>query len=112
MSQAAEAARRALALDPTLTEARLRLSRSLAWAGDRAGANAELQRAWRLDPNNPLGLAFAADIAQTQLQPKLAVELWRRALNRDPLSAAISGNLAGALAADGQYDAAEAEISA
>lgn len=110
MQQAEEAARRALSLDPGLVEARLRLAQCLFWASNYDGAVAELERAWRLEPDNPLGLTLAANIAKSQLQPKVAIELARRGLTRDPLATAMIMGLASMLTEDGQFDAAEAEL--
>jgi serine/threonine-protein kinase len=74
---------------------------------DLVGAQVEYQRAYALAPNNGSTMSALAIGYQTlgQLQP--AVELFRKAIATDPLRPYFYGNLASALLAQGQLDAAE-----
>jgi len=84
----------ALALDPELAEALVRLSRYY-WIVNRpADARATLEQAYSLAPDDPLVLWSRSSRAILDGRPDDAVALQRRAIERDPLSAIYRGNLA------------------
>lgn len=111
MQRLGEAARHAVALDPGLATARLRLGNYLSWAqGRRDEAMEQYRMAMILDPDNPLGLAFAAGAAHQRHQHADAIALGRRALAHDPLNVSFRHNLALMLAGAAKYEEAEIEL--
>jgi TolB-like protein/DNA-binding winged helix-turn-helix (wHTH) protein/Flp pilus assembly protein TadD len=106
--QAREAAERALALNPNLPEAHARIGqikRLVDW--DWTGANASLQRAVELDPENSAVLNLAAGLVVSLGRFGEALEFNRRAIALDPLNAAIRGSLAETCFTMGRQEEAE-----
>lgn len=103
------AAERAIAIDPTLAEAHVRLAMIRACVGDERGARASLAVARRLGPDVPLVLAGAADEAARRGDFAAAAQLARRSVDRDPLNLGLRVNLAAFLVAAHRLDEAEAE---
>jgi TolB-like protein/DNA-binding winged helix-turn-helix (wHTH) protein/Tfp pilus assembly protein PilF len=106
-----DAAERALALDPELAEAHLRLMNYLWSIGDRNAAAERKRRAAALEPNNPLLLGFQAGIAAENGRWEEAIELQRRAVAADPLALLNRMNLAHLLFLAGRFDEAKIESS-
>lgn len=105
-----DAAERALALDPALAEAHFRLANYLWAIGDSSSSAAEhVRKATALEPNNPLALGYATRAAVEDGQFDEAIELLRRAVAADPLSAVYRGNLATHLFLFGRLDEAKSE---
>lgn len=102
LSRLRDAAERALALDPTLANAHLRLSQYRSVVGDRVESAFHARMAAALAPNDPLVLAFAASWAARDGRLEEAVELQRRALELEPLSRVTRYNLAWLLLMSGQ----------
>jgi DNA-binding winged helix-turn-helix (wHTH) protein/Tfp pilus assembly protein PilF len=106
-----DAAERALALDPSLAEAHLRMALYLECAGEESAAHEHRRRAAELEPNNPLLLGLSASDAAAAGRWDEAVELQRRAVAADPLSVINRGNLSAFLLMAGQYDEARVEFA-
>jgi tetratricopeptide (TPR) repeat protein len=82
------AALHALELEPDLAEAHAALGRvQLVHDWDLRGAEASLSRATELAPGNAAVLRAAGELARSQGRFTAAIELIRRALTQDPLSA-------------------------
>lgn len=82
------AADKALSLDPDLADAHVARGALLSWVDfDWHGAEAEFREALRLAPNDTNAMSLLAGISATLGDPARAVELKRRALERDPLHA-------------------------
>jgi len=105
-----EAAERALALDPRLAEAHLRLANYWWRAGDARKARVHRAVAITLEPENPLGLSMSAGIAVSNGQLDGAIALQRRAVESGPLSLVNRGNLAAYLMMAGRLEEAKAEL--
>lgn len=104
---ARRASRRALALDPRLSEAQGILAK-IAWQfdWDWTGAEAMFEAALGRSPNRAdLHIAFA-DFCSNLARPRRAVEHARKALVIDPISPWVNALLAQALYMSDQYDAA------
>ncbi len=104
------AAERALALDPGIAEAHIRLAGYLRFMGDRPGSEEHLRRALELEPDNPLVLVTLASEHQQQGRFDEAIELQRRAVEADPLSVLNRYNLGSILYLAGRLPEAEAEL--
>jgi TolB-like protein len=87
LARAYEAAAKALALDPNFAEAHVRMDQALGRQRDRSGQRAEYERAYELDPNNPLVLGIMGGQLWKQERLDEAIELLERAESVDPLSA-------------------------
>lgn len=101
---------RALAIDPGLAEAHERLGRYFARVGDSAARETAFDRAIRLSPDDPLVLFSRARRAILAGQHEQAIELERRAVAIDPLSAVYRGNLGRTLMGAGRFDEALVEL--
>lgn len=110
LPQVREAAERALALDPSLAEAHLRLANYLCQTGRPHEAQEHLAAATALEPGNPLVLSIAAGISAWDGQLDQAIELQQRAVAADPLSLVNRGNLVAFLTFAERLGEAEAEI--
>jgi TolB-like protein/Tfp pilus assembly protein PilF len=111
LEQLRSAADRALALDPDLPDAHLRLSNYYDAIGDRETATKHFRRAESLSPNHPLLLGFlAADMAE-QGRWGEALELQRRAVAADPLSFITQDNLSFMLLMAGRIEEARVEAA-
>ena len=98
-----EAAERAVALDPSsalgyVSRAWYRARQDWDWQG----ASDDLDRALAIDPANEWALNTRAMLARTLGRASESVEYQRRAVDRDPLNAVTTTNLASLLAADGK----------
>lgn len=96
-------------LDPRLAEAHLRLEIYLSFTGDSSAADQHVRKAAALEPNNPLVLGYAARAAVEDGRFDEAIELLRRTVAADPLSAVYRGNLATYLFLVGRFDEAKTE---
>jgi DNA-binding winged helix-turn-helix (wHTH) protein/tetratricopeptide (TPR) repeat protein len=105
-----EAAERALALDPRSAEAHLRLANLACRTGDRESARRHLDAAAQVEPDNPLGLGMRAGVAAFEGRLGEAIDLQRRAVQREPLSLVYRQNLAVWLILADRMDEAKAEI--
>ena len=112
LSRVRDAAERALALDPALAEAHLRLSQYRAMVGDRTESEWHAKMAAALRPDDPLVLEFAASRAAAGGRLDEAIALQRRALELEPLSRVSRYNLAGFLLMAGQVEQAGEELRA
>ncbi len=110
LRQVREAALRALALDPQLVEAHLRLSNYLCRTGRTREAQEHLAEASRLEPGNPLVLSMMAGIAASDGHLDRAIDLQQRALQADPLSLVDRSNLVAYLLLAERLDEARMEI--
>jgi DNA-binding winged helix-turn-helix (wHTH) protein/thioredoxin-like negative regulator of GroEL len=105
-----DAAERALALDPQLAEAHVRLAMYQRRTGNLAGSAEHLGKASALEPDDPLVLSLSASSAAEEGQLDAAVELQRRAVERKPLSAVHRRNLVAMLTMAGRLQEAQVEL--
>jgi Flp pilus assembly protein TadD len=110
LQQVREVALRALALDPQLVEAHLRLSSYLCRTGRSREAREHLAEARRLEPDNPLVLGMTAGMAAAEGRFDRAIALQQRAVQADPLALAVRGNLVAYLLLAERLDEARMEI--
>jgi len=109
LAQEREAIERALALEPDLAEAHMRLGDLYEQMGDVEGARPHFDSAWALNPHSPLILAKRAGrIAWLDLDE--AIRLQRRAVGLNPLAGGYRQNLAAMLMSRGRLEDAEVEI--
>lgn len=104
-----EAAEKALALDPSLAEAHVRLALYQWTIGDSSAAGEHRRKAAALEPDNPLVLGYSASAAAEDGRFDKAIELQRRAVARDPLSALNRDYLVYLLFFAGRLEEAKAE---
>ena len=108
---AREHARKAVALDPALAVAQGALGIVQAWSDlDIRAADATLQKAVSLDPNNPETLYQRADVTATQGRLDEAVVMMRKALALEPLNASFHFYTGQFLLAQDRLDEAESEL--
>lgn len=88
-----DAAERALALDPRLAEAHLRLAAYLGSVGELRKRDQHLRKALELEPDSPLVLSTLASNAAHDGRFDAAIALQRRAVEVDPLSTLARYNL-------------------
>lgn len=105
-----QALERALAIDPDLAAAHVRLGRVLARRGDHAGSRAAFARAAELEPENPLVLSRLARLNNLAGRHDEAMEFQRPTVAIDPLSALYRGNLGRTLLAAGRGEEALSEL--
>ena len=105
-----DAAEHALALDPRLAEAHLRLANYRSIIGDLQERDAHMRKALELEPENPLVLSFSASNAAQQGDFDAAVALQRRVVEADPVSTLRRYNLAAILYQAGRLDEAKVEL--
>jgi tetratricopeptide (TPR) repeat protein/transglutaminase-like putative cysteine protease len=79
---------------PHLQDSWLRLAETLRRAGDRAGAEAALESAIAIDPDDPVPHRRLAALAYQAGEVEPAVERWRAALERAPEDARLANRLA------------------
>jgi tetratricopeptide (TPR) repeat protein len=101
---------RAVALDPNLAFAQARLAQYYWQTGQKDAGERHFDKAWALDPDDPLVLSFAASSARQDGDLGLAVELWGRSVAQDPLSPIAHGNYAFTLLRAGRLHEAHAEF--
>jgi adenylate cyclase len=110
LARAYEAAVKALALDPSLADAHVRMGQALGRKRDYPGQMTEYERAYELDPNNPLVLGVMGGLLRRRERLDEAIELSERAESVDPLGAiwpTIKGQY---LLSAGRFDEAEVAI--
>ncbi len=101
---ASEAANRALALDPELAQAHYALGLvHFLSAWDWGQAEASLQRALVLEPNNVYVIGMSATVAQTVGHAEQALALSRKAVALDPLAFGPAYSLAKSLLQTGRW---------
>ena len=110
LRQVRDAALRALALDPRLVEAHLRMSNYLCRTGRTREAQEHLAEAAKLEPDNPLVLSMAAGMEASDGRLDRAIALQQRAVQADPLSLVIRSNLVAYLLLAERLDEASTEI--
>jgi DNA-binding winged helix-turn-helix (wHTH) protein/Tfp pilus assembly protein PilF len=106
-----KAAERALALDPRLSEAHLRLALFHRRSGNPRLADEHVRRALAAEPNDPLALMCSSDFARRDGRIEDSVALYKQAVRADPLSAVARQNLAWLLFRTGQADQARVEAA-
>ncbi|HEU0224070.1 MAG TPA: winged helix-turn-helix domain-containing protein [Steroidobacteraceae bacterium] len=89
-----EAAMRAVELGPVLAVAHARLAQYYFEIGDREKGEEHFSRARALDHDDPLVLGFSSDIAVRSGDFDGGVDIWRRLVEQDPLSATDRQNYA------------------
>lgn len=105
-----DAAERALAIDPRLAEAHLRLALYWGLIGEPARREHHMRLALELEPDNPLVLGTQAmNLVQQDLLDD-AVDLQQRAVAAEPLSMSARYNLAWILLAAGRLEEATATL--
>jgi TolB-like protein/DNA-binding winged helix-turn-helix (wHTH) protein/Tfp pilus assembly protein PilF len=110
LSDQREALERALALDPGLAEAHLRLARVQTLSGEQAAAEASFERALALAPDDPLVLTARSNRALVEGKFEEALHFERRAVEANPLSAVYRHNFGIRLLAAGRLDEGLAEL--
>jgi len=108
LHRAHDSARRALALDPQLTHARVSLARIQVSRGERDEARGELETLRRLDPANAEVVAGLAEIASLDGRAQDAVDLLEEAIRLQPGSWLLHSELGIAHSRLGDLSAAEA----
>lgn len=110
MEKWGEAAGRAIEFAPDLGEAHVRAAQYQWHAGNYEAARDLQARARALDPNDPivLGTSLAETLAEGRVDD--AIDLHRRLIASDPLSATKRGNLGLVLMLAGRYPEAQAEL--
>ena len=103
------AARRAVELEPDLAVAHARLGQYYYHIQQRDKGDEHMRHAASLDPDDPLVLGFAATEALWKGDIHAATDLWRKALEKDPLSPTVRANFAHFLYLDGHLEEALAE---
>ncbi|MEJ2604412.1 MAG: winged helix-turn-helix domain-containing protein [Gammaproteobacteria bacterium] len=104
------ALKKAIALDPDLAEAHIRLFNLYWQTNEKERAEAHFSRARELDPYDPLVLGMTAGFAHDRGDLYEALELSRQGTARDPLSALAHLNLAVRLVIAGRLAEADAEF--
>ena len=110
MARWGEAVEHALALAPDLAEAHVRAAQYSWHVPDPSAAQAHIARASALDPADPLVLGIAMDCAIGEGRMEDAVEVQKRIVAIDPLSATARNNLGGLLMMVGRLPEAQAEL--
>ena len=105
-----EAAERALDLDPTLPEARMRAFTHARFSGDDATANRHREAMKRYGSNDPLVLSVLAGEAASDFRWDEAIELQRRAVELEPLGWVYHGNLSSFLLSAGKLAESKAVV--
>jgi tetratricopeptide (TPR) repeat protein len=106
-----KAARRAIAIDPNLSDAHLGLANLLLFDFAWDDARKEYQRALEIDPNNPTAHQWAGDVMYAIGRPREGLADMRRAVELDPSSPIIHTDLAYELLVTGQYEASRKELT-
>ena len=106
-----EAATRTVALDPRMAAGHFRLACYYDLLGEERLAEDHLHKALTLEPDNPLMLGVQAGSAARQGRFDEAIDLQRRAVARDPVSAVTISNLGQMLYAAGRFEEARVELT-
>jgi len=107
LAQAYEAAEKALALDPELSDAHVRMGQAKIRAGDWPGGSAEIERALQLDPRSALALGVSAVHLFIQGRLDESIDQYKKAASIDPLGAIWQGNMGSMMLSAGHLDEAE-----
>jgi TolB-like protein/Tfp pilus assembly protein PilF len=110
LPKAEEAARRALELDPDLTEARISLASLLEFRLEWDTAEELYRRAIEMDPNNARGHQWYAELIARRGRLGDALGERRLARELDPLSVMANAGLGMSLCANGFYSEAERQF--
>ena len=110
LPQALDAARKAVQLDDTLSEAHASLARALASNLELSAAISEFNRAIELNPNYATAHQWFGECLQSQGHVDEALAELKRAQELDPLSLVINSLLGFALDAAGKGDEAIAQL--
>jgi TolB-like protein/thioredoxin-like negative regulator of GroEL len=103
--------RRALELDPEDSGIQVNWAGFNIRKGDNATAQAAIERAIELNPNNARAYAFGAWFQLwTMRNPAAAVDLARKAVELDPVSSGATGGLAEALLVAGRFQESESQL--
>ncbi|MGE0467319.1 MAG: winged helix-turn-helix domain-containing protein [Steroidobacteraceae bacterium] len=105
-----EAARKAVELAPGLAVAHARLGQYYYSVSDDLKGDEHFRKAQALDPDDPLVMGYSSDRALRRGDLKAGVEIWRRLVERNPLSPTDRLNFANFLAAAGRLDESAAEF--
>ena len=106
-----EAAQRAVALAPDMAEANIRAAHYYYWQkAESDTARRHIARAIALDPTDPLVVSVSLSDAIVEGRMEDAVDLQRRMVATDPLSASERGNLGVLLMMTGPLDEAQVEL--
>jgi len=105
-----EAAERAVTLAPELAEAHLRAAQYQWHAGNLNAAQTHFAHASALDPGDPMVLSMSLSSAITEGRLEDAIEVQKRMVAIDPLSATNRGNLGSLLMMVGRLPEAKAEF--
>lgn len=105
-----EAAMKAVELDPGLAAAHARLAQYYYEVGEHGKGAEHFARARALDPNDALVMGFSADQAVRRGDSAGATEIWRRLVERNPLSPTDRNNYAHHLMLTGQFDEATTQF--
>jgi tetratricopeptide (TPR) repeat protein len=105
-----DAAQRAVALAPDLAEAHARAAQYYMTIHEQATANAHAERAAALDPADPMVLAMSMSEALVAGRLSEAIDIQRRMVATDPLSASQRGNLGTFLIMVDRLPEAQAEL--
>jgi TolB-like protein/DNA-binding winged helix-turn-helix (wHTH) protein len=105
-----EAAMRAVELAPGLAVAHARLGQYYFQVGERSKGETHSTRAMALDPHDPLVMGFSSDAAVRRGDFEGGAEIWRRLVERDPLSPTDRQNYAHFLMRAGKADQAAAQF--
>ena len=104
------AAERALALASDLAETHIRAAQYYGHAGNKNAMRAHFERAEAIDPADPLVIGLSVSDAVIEGRLEDAIELQKRVVSADPLSASRRGNLGSLLMMVGRLPEAEAEL--
>lgn len=104
-----QAAQRAVELAPDLAVAHARLGQYYYAVSDPGRGDFHARQAMLLDPEDPLVMGFSGDDLMRRGNVEQAVEIWRRLVEKDPLSPINRGNLAAFLATAGRFEESVAE---
>jgi TolB-like protein len=105
-----EAAMRAVELAPGLAVAHARLGQYYFQVGERSKGETHSTRAMALDPHDPLVMGFSSDAAVRRGDFEGGAEIWRRLVERDPLSPTDRQNYAHFLMRASKADQAAAQF--
>lgn len=110
MKRALSEAARAVELNPSLPEARLRAGMAYAMARRDEEARSEAQRALELDPLSSHTMTVAATVYLYTDRPERAAELFEKVMEGDPTNSFARNNLGLSYVREGKYDEGIAEI--
>jgi len=111
LAKQADAARRAIDLDPNLAVGYARLSQYFWDIGDRPAAYRTFERALTLDPDDVLVLTFAAGISMRKGEVAEAIARYDRIVALDPRAAANHANRGVYLQAADRFEEAKKELA-